>query len=530
VRAGDEGVTAPWRTLYLRNAGVLTGDPARPQARAVVVAGGRIAAVGSDVEVTRAAGPATETIDCGGSTVVPGFIDAHVHLLALARSLSSADISPGRVASIAALCEVLRARRRQGAGGGWIRAHGYDECYLRERRHPTRWDLDAAVPDQPVRLRHRTRHASVLNSAGLAWVEDRAPALLRTPGVERGVDGRPTGVLYDLDRALSPLMPKASAAELRAALAQASTRLLAAGVTAVDDASATTGPAEAGLIRGALADGLIRQRVRLLWGIRDHGLPPDDSAIGGVKLMLDERGGRDREFEDALDAAHRAGLQVAVHAVEGTALAVALEAFETVLTRWPRRHRHRLEHCALCPPALADRVAALGLAVVAQPGFLRHVGERYVTELSAEARGWLQPLRSLVSRGVRVAGSSDAPVGPFDPLVGIAAAVGRETRSGVRLTPTEALSLGGALDLYTGAGAYVTCSEGAHGRIAVGRRADLLLLSDDVTRLPAARLDTVRVLLVVQGERCTIVDPVALGDGGGTTRNDRPFRIGSRCA
>jgi predicted amidohydrolase YtcJ len=143
----------------------------------------------------------------------------------------------------------------------------------------------------------------------------------------------------------------------------------------------------------------------------------------------------------------------------------------------------------------------------------------------------LQPLRSLVSRGVRVAGSSDAPVGPLDPLVGIAAAVGRETRRGVRLGPAEALSLDGAFDLYTGAAAYVTCFEGAAGRIAVGRQADLLVLSADVTRLPAARLDTARVRFVVQGERCTTVDPAALDeDSGHTAGRDRPSRAGSLSA
>ncbi len=492
-------------SVCLRRARVLTRDPIRPRAEAIAVVRGRIAAVGSEGEAALAAGPDATTIDCAGGTVLPGFIDAHVHLLALARSFSSADVSPGRIASIPALCEVLRGRRPQATAGAWIRAHGYDECYLRERRHPTRWELDAAVPDHPVRLRHRTRHASVLNSAALAWVTARAPELLRAPGVERGADGEPTVVLYDLDRALGPLLPGASPAELRAALARASAALLAAGVTAVDDASATTGPAEARLITDAVTDGLIRQRVRLLWGVRHHGLP-DDAAIRGVKLMLDERGGSDREFEAALGAAHRAGLPVAVLAVEGSAIAVALAAFEAALTRWPRPHRHRLEHCALCPPVLARRIAALGIAVVAQPGFLRHVGERYATELSAEERAWLQPLRSLAALGVRVAGSSDAPIGPHEPLVGIGAAVCRQARSGVRLAPAEALSLGAALDLYTGAAAYVTCAEDEIGRIAAGRRADLVVLSDDITRLPAALLDTARVRLVLQGERCIAVD------------------------
>ena len=496
--------------LCLRRAAVLgddplAGDPGSARTCAIAVVRGRVAAIGTEAEARAAAGPDALVIDCEGATVVPGFIDAHVHLLALARSFVDVDVSRDRVDSIDALRGAIAVRRQEEPHAAWVRAYGYDEFYLRERRHPTRFDLDVAVSDRPVRVRHRTRHASVLNSAGLAWVAERAPEMLRAPGVERGADGEPTGVLYDLDAVLTRLLPAECAADLRGGLRRASARFLRAGVIAVDDASPGTGTAEASLLRAAVADGLIQQHVRLLWGIRQHGLPTDP-LVTGVKLMVGEGGGPDPDFLEALDAAHRAGLQVAVHAVEGGAIAVALEAFESVLRRWPRPHRHRLEHCALCPPPLVERIAALGLSVVAQPGLLRHVGDRYAVEVPSEQQAWLQPLRSLVGHGVCVAGSSDAPVGPVEPLIGIGAAVHRRARNGTPLAPGESLPLAAALGLYTKGAARVSLAEPAAGTVAVGAPAELLLLSDALGSAPVDRIEDLRVRLVVSGGRCVAVD------------------------
>lgn len=489
----------------LVNASVVTLASAQPRAEAVAVAGSRILAVGSEAEVRAAAGPQAAVLDCGKGTVLPGFIDAHIHLLALARSLSSVDLSPARVGSIDELGAALRRRRDATPARTWIRGHGYDEFHLRERRHPTRRDLDRAVSDRPVRVRHRTRHASVLNSVALAFVADRLPELLHAEGVEReSASQEPTGVFYDLDAALASVLPRCGAGEVRRDLARASTLLAAAGVTAVDDASPSTGADEMRLIRAAAADGLVHQRVRPLWGVERHGLPTD-ATITGVKFMLRDDGRASSDFQRALVAAHERGLQVAVHAVEGPAIAVALAAFEVALAQAPRAHRHRIEHCALCPPPLADRIARLGLGVVAQPAFLRYMGDRYAAEVPRDEQGWLYPLRTLAARGIPVAGSSDAPVGPLAPVVGIAGAVGRRTASGQILVPDQALPLEDALGLYTTGAAYMTLADDTAGRIVPDRPADLVCLDADVTRVPVEELDAIGVRWVVIDGR--VVDP-----------------------
>ena len=110
-------------------------------------------------------------MDCEGRTVLPGFIDAHVHFLAYTSSLTAVDCSPSSVASIKEIVEVLRVRAMETPSGGWVRGAGYDEFRLKEGRHPTRWDIDAVVADHPVKLGHRSGHGTVLNSRAMELAE-----------------------------------------------------------------------------------------------------------------------------------------------------------------------------------------------------------------------------------------------------------------------------------------------------------------------------------------------------------------------
>ena len=156
--------------LVLHNAVIETLDPASLRAVALLVRDGRIACVGSDAEVRAAAGGRFDAEDCGGDLLIPAFIDAHIHLLSYAASLAAVDCTPAAAPTIAALCAIVAARARRTPAGAWIRAVGYRESELAERRHPTRWELDAAAPANPVRLQHASGHGCVLNSSALARV------------------------------------------------------------------------------------------------------------------------------------------------------------------------------------------------------------------------------------------------------------------------------------------------------------------------------------------------------------------------
>ena len=153
--------------LILHNASVITMNPQRPRAEAVAVRQGRIAAVGSEGEVASLRTAETRLLDCGGGALLPAFIDAHAHLLAYAASLLSVDCGPAAVRSIDDIRRAIEERARATPPGRWLRAFGYDETALAERRHPNRHDLDAAAPQHPVRLIHGSGHACVLNSLAL---------------------------------------------------------------------------------------------------------------------------------------------------------------------------------------------------------------------------------------------------------------------------------------------------------------------------------------------------------------------------
>ncbi|HUS82350.1 MAG TPA: amidohydrolase family protein, partial [Dehalococcoidia bacterium] len=202
------------KTIF-HNADVITMDAARPRAGAVAVENGRIVALGSDADVLALRNGAS-LIDCRGGALLPGFIDAHIHLLSYAASLISVDCSPAAVSSIDEVQDALRRKAADTPAGSWLRATGYDETALAERRHPTRWELDAAAPDHPVRLIHRTGRACVLNSLALA-LAGVGIATEEPPGghMERDpTSGEPAGLLIEMDALLDAAVPPIDEAEL----------------------------------------------------------------------------------------------------------------------------------------------------------------------------------------------------------------------------------------------------------------------------------------------------------------------------
>src|SRR4030042_3767017 len=156
--------------LILHNANVLTLDPNYPRAQLVAIKGGKVLAVARDEALAEFRGPGATIIDCQGQTILPGFNDAHCHLVALATSLVNLDLGPTRVHSIPDIQGEIGKLAQNLPPGSWIRADGYNEFYLAEKRHPTRWDLDKASSVHPIKLTHRSGHAHVLTSLALALV------------------------------------------------------------------------------------------------------------------------------------------------------------------------------------------------------------------------------------------------------------------------------------------------------------------------------------------------------------------------
>lgn len=481
------GLTHPiW---ILDHARVVTLDPAAPCAAAVAVRDGRVLAIGSRADVRRVAGSAARRIDCGGATLLPGMVDPHLHLVALAARHAHLDCAPFR--TVAQLLAAVRARADETPRGAWVRGEGLDESTL--GRLPTAAELDAASPRAPVRLRHRSRHASVLSGRGLLL-------LGRRPGVER-FDGRVTGLVHGEERSIGRTVGPLSPGVVGAGLAAVAAELAVAGVTTVADATPRAWR-DLAVLRQAVDAGRVAQRVFAMRPAAARPWPGDTRLRPGpAKIMVEEGPGGMRPAPAAL--ARRIALgaargPVAVHCVGAATLVAALDAFAAV----PRRRRvpapHRLEHLAECPPPLVARIARLGLAVVTNPAFIATRGDVYRAETDPGAWGWLYRARSLLAAGVVLAAGSDAPIGPVSPWLGLAAARARRTPSGAVLGPRERLGAEAALALFT-RGAADTLGDRALGRLRPGGPADLIVVEPDPLRASADEVAATRVRLTMIG-------------------------------
>jgi predicted amidohydrolase YtcJ len=221
--------------------------------------------------------------------------------------------------------------------------------------------------------------------------------------------------------------------------------------------------------------------------------------LGAVKIMLEEKPDP-AEVNELAREVNRAGFQLAFHAVAESTVAAAVGALEYVDSYSPvKGSRHRIEHGGECPPKLLERIKKLGAVIVTQPPFIYASGERYLATVAESQQPWLYRIKSPLERGVIVAGSSDTPVGPINPLVGIYAAVTRRAESGQALLPEEAIPPFEALKLYTLNAAYAAFEENIKGSIAAGKLADIIVLSDDPTTVPPERIKDIKVEMTIIG-------------------------------
>ena len=507
--------------LLFTNARVVSfgAEPRNASFNHVAVKGGRIIHVGGPGEEPWLSDPTTKVIDCQGMALAPGFVDAHCHLMGLASSLRGVDCRPDAVKSVSDIARAIRRRAEAAPPGSWVRAFGYDEFYLKEARHLNRWDLDSAAPNHPVRLDHRSGHASVLNSRALQLVGiDR-----ETPDPVDGVierddaTGEPTGLVLEMGEYLSARMetdgPDAGFLE---GVCRANQMLLSRGITSVQDASPGNDPERWRTLKDLKRAGHLSPSVNMMVGARhlrsflDAGMTPgetyDGIRLGAVKVMLTLttgilQPGRDELMKLVLEA-HQQDFQLAFHAVEEEAVDAAADALCRAQEVHPRPGaRHRIEHCSEGTPVLLSKVRASKAMVVTQPGFTYHNGDRYRSTVEETLIPHLYPTASLMRSGVHVAAGSDAPITEPNPLLGIYSAVTRKTRAGGVLGPEQAVSVKRALKMHTLHGAYATFDEGKTGSIRVGKRADLVLLDKDPRGMePDGIKETGVVMTVIGGE------------------------------
>ena len=505
------------QNLILINANIITLDPLCPQATWVVIKNDKIVTTGYGKDWKNYKKKKSSIIDCSGETVIPGFIDAHLHLVSYAKSFVTADISPGKnVYSISDIQTIIKNFSRNRPAGRWIFGRGYNEFYFSERQHPNRWDLDEATSGRPVLLTHRSGHAHVLNSLALSLV-----GITRETGdphggiIERDLTtGDPTGLLYEMGDFLYDRIPPLTPAELEAGLGEANRELISLGVTSIQDASSRNNIEKWNLVKSWKKSGALHPRVNLMMGISAfqkkaenyalNGLDPNQLRLGAVKIILDDTTGRlypsQPELNEIVFEVHKAGKQIAIHALEDNAIKAACKAIQYAIEKIPvKNHRHRIEHCSVCSPDLACTIASLGITVVTQPAFIYFHGERYLETIPGEQLKYLYPLRTLLNKGVNIAASSDCPIVSPDPLIGIKTAMHRLNSTGEMVGGKEKIQPNAALQLYTLNAARATFEEAIKGTITAGKLADMVVLNADPTRLTADEFRNLQVDMTIIG-------------------------------
>lgn len=503
--------------LVFLNVRVVTLDNAKPIAELVAVGGSRILWIGKEAEFDGLGASQTRTIDCGGKTLVPGFIDAHIHVMAYAASLVSVDCGPQAARSMDDIVVALAERATEIPPGQWVRGVGYDEFALWEGRHPTAHDLDRAAMDRPVRLDHRSGHATVLNSLAMECV-GISTGTAEPPGgvIERDlVTGEPSGLLLEMGDYLDGRVPPLNETQLQRAVQIAGRRLASLGVTSVQDASHTNSPerwdsfarlkaAETFLPRVTMMPGSDYLKEFLGRGLR-FGAGDADLNLGPAKIMLTMTAGAlhpsESELAERIREAHDAGFPVAIHAVEADAVESAAETLLASRTRQSTGSslRDRIEHCAECPPSTLDKLTRSGVAVVTQPGFIYHSGRRYLRQVPWRTQPWLYRVVSLREAGLVVAAGSDAPVTGPEPLVGIYAAVARRAATGETVGLPERVTATDALLMYTHNAAYAASQEKQKGVLKQGMLADMVLLDRDPTGVRTEDILEAKTLMTVIG-------------------------------
>ncbi|TXC70297.1 amidohydrolase family protein [Sphingomonas ginsenosidivorax] len=405
--------------------------------------------------------PGEPVVEARGGLLLPGLHDHHIHLAALAASLTSVACGPPSIADLSGLATVLSR-----PGEGWLRGVGYHESVagLLDRAM-----LDAIVPDRPVRIQHRGGRMWFFNSAALDCLKGPDPA---------GLD-RATGRLFEGDLWLKTTLDGAPPS-----LAAVGTILARAGVTGVTEISPAN---DATMARHLVRDHAGRRLPQKVLLAGRATLCAADTGpgvrLGPVKLHLHEADlPRFDTVVAAIHAAHDAGRGVAVHCATEVELVFTLAAFDDAGTV----PGDRIEHASVAPDSAVREIARLGLAVVSQPHFIAERGDAYVRDVASDDLPLLYRLRAFLDAGVVLAAGSDAPFGAPEPWASMAAAVTRRTRSGQSLGPSEALTPEQAIDLYLADPDDL----GRRRRIAVGAPADLCLLDRDWTQ---ARTDLAAV-------------------------------------
>lgn len=521
----------------LLNAKVYTMDGQNTVAEAVAVKEGKISYVGKNQDVLNLCKRDAMKIDLKEKTLIPGFIDPHIHVGQMAMAEFGIDVGPWTgLKSIKEMQERIRAKINS-RKTPWLLASSYDEKSIEEKRLPTAEDLDEISCDVPVLVIHISGHLGFINSKAIELLGLNE----NTPNPEGGhyrrdSKGKPNGLLagealWMLTEHYPPTIGTPSTEDLVIGVKSMGKKLLEAGMTSVNDIIMYPWIFRAYQVlwkKGELPFRVVGyarecsfhdfERTGIMSGFGDEWLK-----IGGIKFFVD--GGmssgtaavsncpgyttpvckKTNEVFKMFKQVHEAGFQVSAHCNGDIAINMYLDALEQVLKDSPRdNHRHRIEHCSTVNKEIIERIKKLG----AVPSLFSHMswfhGDKVKSNLNPEAERNSFAFRSFLDAGVPVSAHSDFPTCPFGPIVGISSQVNRLTR--IKKEPLgveQRISVYEALKTWTINAAYASFDEKIKGSIEPGKMADLVVLDQDPLAMPPEELMGITVnMTIINGKIC----------------------------
>ena len=490
---------------------------------AVAVRGDRILATGSVQEIELLIGESTRVIELGEQALLPGFIDAHGHFSALARTADYVDLSPPPVGGAESIADIVRALRlaiEQSSipAGTLVTGFGYDDSLLEERRHPTRFDLDEASTSHPIVIRHVSGHLAVGNSLALADAGISAETPDPAGGIVRRLEnGAPDGVMEETAMTLLPDAVANLTPERFAELRRQALQIYAAyGITTIQDSNlpldyiemlrqeAASEAYPVDMVAYAMANPLSDEALDSIELEQNY---VNGFRLGGIKFTLDGSpqgrtawltepyeegppGAADdyvaypsyepSEYLRRIPAIIERGLPALVHVNGDAAIDLMLEGLESIAQKGPLPdHRSVAIHAQLARPDQLDRMRELGVLpsfYAVHPFFW---GDWHRLSFGDERASFISPLRAALDRGIPITIHNDSPVVPPDIMRLVAIAVNRETRSGYVLGPDQRVDVMEALHAVTLGAAYQYFEENEKGSLEAGKRADLVILARD---------------------------------------------------
>lgn len=521
----------PSADLIIQHAKIWTGNPAEPEATAVAVLNGRIVAVGADSGIENWKGPRTHVVNGGGRRLLPGFNDAHVHVFDGGMSLEAVQLNDAQ--SNAEFVRRIAAYASHAPKGEWIRGGEWDETKWSPADFPTRQQIDAVTPDNPVAIDRYDGHSVLLNSRALA-LTGITRATPDPPGgvIVRDASGEPTGALKDAaETAVERVIPPPSSELRRRVIAHALREAASHGVTSMQNMAAEYDTLET--LREFLNEGRLTARIYIappIAKVEDQARLGVGRAFGGPMLRIgalktfadgslgshtayffepfldqpDKRGILSEDMQPAekirgwMMRADEAGLQLCTHAIGDAGISAVLDLYtEIQREHGVRDRRWRIEHAQHMAAKDFDRFAALGVIASVQPYHAIDDGRWLEPRLGHERASRTYAFRTFMDRGVRLAFGTDWPVAPLNPMLSLYAATTRATLDGKNpggWFPEQKLTIREAIAAYTMGSAYAEFQDREKGSIETGKLADMVLLSEDVLAIPAERLRQVAVL------------------------------------